>query len=132
MNATRRLPQLASRYFATGRQLMKRSTSKGLHQLQLETKQVRYTRELFRPYYGPGLDKRLTSLRKIQDLLGEIHDSVTTKNFLGRKQNLSAKFLQRRIARKRRELNRNWQGFFDAAGQERGWTNYLERFAKKG
>ena len=132
MNAARKLPQLASRYFATGRELVKRSASEGLHQLRLETKQFRYTLELFRPYYGPGLDQRLTSLRKIQDLLSEIHDSVTMQNFLGRKQKPLAQFLQRRTVRKRRELNRYWQRFFDAAGQERWWSNYLARFAKKG
>jgi len=75
------------------------------------------------------LDERLASLWKIQDLLGEINDCVAAQNLLGRKQKSLAQFLQRRIARKKRELSRYWQGSFDAAGQER-WSDYLERFAR--
>jgi CHAD domain-containing protein len=101
-----------------------------LHQFRLETKRFRYTLELFRSCYGKGLDERLGSLRKIQDLLGEINDCLTTQNLLGRKQKSLAPFLQRRIARKRRELARYWHGSFDAAGQERRWSAYLERFAR--
>ena len=119
-NAARKLPGLAVLYFKAGRRLAERRASlEALHQFRLETKRFRYTLELFRPCYGPALDKRLTSLRKIQDLLGEINDCVTTQNILGRKQNILAEFLQRRIARKRRELTRYWQSSFDAAGRER-------------
>ena len=131
-NAARKLPPLAGRYFKAGRELVNRRGSlEVLHQFRLETKRFRYTLELFRPCYGPGLDKRLTSLRKIQDLLGELNDCVTTQNILGRKQNILAEFLQRRIARKRRELTRYWQSSFDAPGRERWWSDYLERFARK-
>jgi CHAD domain-containing protein len=132
-NAARNLPQMAGEYFKAGRDLERRRASfEVLHQFRLETKRFRYTLELFRPCYGPGLDKRLAALRKIQDLLGEINDCVTTQNLLGRKQKTLAQFLQRRITRKRRELNRYWQSSFDAAGHERWWRDYLERFAKKG
>ncbi len=131
-NASRKLPQLAGRYFKAGRELLNRRASlEVLHEFRLETKRFRYTLELFKPRYGPGLNKRLPSLRKIQDLLGEINDCVNTQNVLGRKQNILAEFLQRRVARKRRELQRYWQSTFDAAGRERWWRDYLERFAKK-
>ena len=130
-NAARKLPELAGLYFKAGRTMADGHVSlEALHQFRLETKRFRYTLELFRSCYGKGLDERLGSLRKIQDLLGEINDCLTTQNLLGRKQKSLTPFLQRRIARKRRELARYWHGSFDAAGQERRWSSYLERFAR--
>ena len=131
-NAAQKLPRLAGQYFNAGRELVNGHRSlEALHQFRLETKRLRYTLELFKPCYGPGLDKRLSSLRKIQDLLGEVNDCVTTQNLIGQKNKPLTQLLQRRIVRKRHELNRYWQQTFDAAGQERLWTDYLERFARK-
>jgi len=129
-NAARKLPGLAVVYFKAGQSLADRHVSlEALQQFRLETKRFRYTLELFRSCYGKVLDERLASLQKIQDLLGEINDSVAAQSLLGRKQKSLAQSLQRRIARKKRELSRYWQGSFDAAGQER-WSDYLERFAR--
>src|SRR5213594_2000685 len=84
-NAARKLPKLAGRYFKAGRKLLKgRASVEILHRFRLETKRFRYTLELFRPCYGPGLDQRLALLRKVQDLLGEINDCVTAKSLIGR------------------------------------------------
>lgn len=131
-NAARRLPELAGRYFEAGRLLIRRRQPLTvLHQFRLETKRFRYTLELFRPCYGPGLDKRLAALRMIQDLLGDINDCVTTQNLLGRRYKTMDQALRRRISRKRSELNRYWQHTFDAAGREHWWSNYLKRFAKR-
>jgi CHAD domain-containing protein len=130
-NAARKLPELAGLYFKAGRRLADgRASLEALHQFRLETKRFRYTLELFRTCYGKGLDERLASLRKIQDLLGEINDCVTTQSLLGRKQQSVAQYLQRRITRKRRELTRYWHSSFDATGQERRWSDYLARFAR--
>jgi CHAD domain-containing protein len=79
-----------------------------------------------------GLEERMASLRKIQDLLGEINDCVATQGLLGRKDKTLARFLERRMARKRSELTRYWHRSFDAAGQERRWSDYLKRFARQG
>lgn len=130
-NAARKLPGLAVLYFKAGRRLAERRAAlEALHQFRLETKRFRYTLELFRSCYGKVLDERLASLWKIQDLLGEINDCVAAQNLLGRKQKSLAQFLQRRIARKKRALTRYWHASFDAAGQERRWSDYLERFAR--
>jgi CHAD domain-containing protein len=132
-NAALKLPALAVRYFRTGRQLLSGNVSfDALHRFRLETKRFRYTVELFRPCYGPGLDERLASLEKIQDLLGEINDGVTAQALLGEQRRSLGHLLEHRIAQKRRELNRYWRDSFDAAGREDWWSDYLERFAKEG
>jgi CHAD domain-containing protein len=130
-NAARKLPELAGLYFEAGRKLVDANVSpEALHQFRLETKRFRYTLELFKSCYGDGLDERLASLRKVQDLLGEINDCATTQNLLGRKGKNLTPFLQRRIDRKKRELTRYWHRSFDAAGQQQRWSDYLKRFAK--
>jgi CHAD domain-containing protein len=132
-NAALKLPELAARYFQAGRELLSGSVSfDALHRFRLETKRFRYTVELFRPCYGPGLDERLASLEKIQDLLGEINDCVTAQALLGEQRRSLGHLLERRIAQKRRELNRYWHDSFDAAGRAEWWSDYLERFAKDG
>jgi CHAD domain-containing protein len=131
-NAALKLPALAAAYFQAGRELVGGNASfDALHRFRLETKRFRYTVELFRPCYGAALDERLAALEKIQDLLGEINDGVTAQELLGRERRSLAPLLERHIAQKRRELNRYWRDSFDAAGRERWWSDYLERFAKE-
>ena len=77
VNARRELPHLAASYFARVRALLADDPSAPkLHRLRLLTKRLRYTLELFRPCYGPGLDTRLAALRRIQQSLGEVNDSA--------------------------------------------------------
>ena len=131
-NASQKLPALAQVYFQAGRALFaaKRS-ARAFHKFRLETKRFRYTLELFQPCYGPGLEQRLRLLRNIQDLLGEINDCATTQKLLGAQPVVVSRFLERRLAIKRRALRMCWQQAFNGAGQESWWTNYLARFARK-
>jgi CHAD domain-containing protein len=131
-NASQKLPPFAQAYFRAGRALFAaKPTAGALHKFRLETKRFRYTLELFQPCYGPGLEERLKLLRNIQDLLGEINDCATTQKLLGSQPIGVSKFLERRMALKTRALRMCWQQAFDGAGQEKRWTNYLARFARK-
>jgi CHAD domain-containing protein len=131
-NASRKLPPLAREYFRAGRELFAiKPTVGAFHKFRLETKRFRYTLELFRPCYGPGLEARLKLLRKIQDLLGEINDCATTQKLLGAHPDRISNFLERRMALKARALRMWWRQTFDGAGHEIWWTNYLARFARK-
>jgi CHAD domain-containing protein len=131
-NASLKLPGLAQTYFQSGRRLFQTAHSReALHKFRLETKRFRYTLELFRPCYGPSLDRRLAVLRKIQDFLGEINDCATTQKLVGRGHKKISAFLERRTAQRERALSSYWRRTFDAAGQERWWTHYLARFARK-
>src|SRR5579871_4412007 len=136
-NARQELPGLVSRYFADVRKaLAKEPTPAELHQIRLATKRLRYTLELFRPCYGPGMETRLSELRALQQLLGEVNDSAATSRLVtksmraSRQRARAVKFLDERAARKAHEFRRHWANVFDAEGRERWWTGYLERQAR--
>jgi CHAD domain-containing protein len=99
---------------------------------------LRYTLELFRACYGPGLETRLSELRDLQQLLGEVNDHAATSRMLSKAMRTSpqrtrtVKFLDRRAAQKADAFCKHWHDVFDAAGRERWWTGYLERQAKPG
>ena len=137
-NARRELPQLAASYFARVRALLADDPSPAkLHRLRLLTKRLRYTLELFRPCYGPGLDTRLAALRRIQQSLGEVNDSTAAGRLLSRSMSTASpqrarvlNFLEERAVVKAREFRKDWAEIFDAPGQERWWTTYLARHAR--
>ncbi len=131
-NAARELPEAAREYFRAGRALFRAPSSPhSLHRFRLQTKRFRYTLELFRPCYGPALDHRLAVLRDVQTYLGEINDCAATIELLAGSQPRFRRFLKQRISAKISALHHFWQNTVDAAGQERWWTDYLSRFARK-
>jgi CHAD domain-containing protein len=137
-NARAKLPPMVTRYFALVRELLAKDPSPPeLHRLRLATKRLRYTLELFRPCYGPGLETRIEELRELQQLLGEVNDSAATKSLLAKAMRKSPqrarveKFLESRADKKAKEFRQHWTGVFDAAGRERWWTEYLERQAHR-
>ncbi len=136
-NARRRLPPLAAAFFARIRKLLAQDPSpEKMHGLRLETKRLRYTLELFRPCYGPGLETRLAALRRLQNSLGELNDSAVARRLLEASMPPSAQrarvlgFLERRAADKAREFRKDWTSLFDAPGQESWWREYLRRNAR--
>ena len=137
-NAHRELPLLAASFFAQVRALLAEDPSPAkLHRLRLLTKRLRYTLELFRPCYGPGLDTRLAALRRIQQSLGEVNDSAAAGQLLSQAMSAASPqrarilhFLEERAAAKAEEFRKDWSEVFDAPGQERWWTTYLARHAR--
>jgi len=66
-------------YFKSGRKTFGGdATPVELHAFRLQTKRFRYTLELFRPVYGPTLERMIRSLRRIQQLLGVVNDCQAT------------------------------------------------------
>jgi len=136
-NARRELPRLAAAYFARVRELLAEEPSpRKLHRLRLETKRLRYTLELFRSCYGPGLEARLAALRRLQQVLGEVNDSAVAERLLSNSMSASPhrvrvlRFLKNRAAAKAREFRQAWAEVFDAPGQELWWSGYLARHAR--
>jgi CHAD domain-containing protein len=127
-NARRCLPPLAKAYFVEARSLLAEAEEPAqLHRLRLISKRLRYTLELFRPCYGPGLELRMASLKRVQDLLGDINDAVISAGlieYLPRSVRMK-RYLLEQAARKAMEFRAEWQGRFDAPGQEAWWTGYL-------
>jgi hypothetical protein len=46
----------------------------GHHAMRIAAKKVRYTLEIYRPLYSGRLKKPLVHLKKLQEILGELHD----------------------------------------------------------
>jgi CHAD domain-containing protein len=134
-NARARLPAIAQSYFNQGRKLLDPSSAhSAMHRFRLETKAFRYTLELFRPCFGPALDRYLSGLREIQDCLGALNDCAATRDLIA--ENLPKQdperekldeFLAARGRREAAEFRRYWRTTFDSPGQEQRWLRYLSR-----
>jgi CHAD domain-containing protein len=136
-NARRELPRLTVDFFAKVRAaLAARPSPEQLHRVRLAAKRIRYTLELFRPCYGPGLESRIERLRSLQQVLGEINDCAATRRLLASRMPVSRqrakveRFLAARLRKKTAELRKLWSEVLDAPGQEVGWTQYLARNAR--
>ena len=132
VNSRRKLPPMMHAYFVQVRELLATNPAPAeLHVLRLATKRVRYTLELFRPCYGRGLNSRLATLQRLQQLLGEVNDCAAAERLIeslvpaspahGRAQS----FLRPRASAKAAALRREWHGAFDAPGREQWWLHYL-------
>jgi hypothetical protein len=136
-NARRQLPGLTAEFFAEVRAALgARPSPEQLHRVRLAAKRIRYTLELFRPCYGPGLEARIESLRNLQQVLGEINDCAATRRILANDMPVSAqrtkvdRFLSSRLRKKTAELRKLWAERFDAPGRDLLWMRYLARNAR--
>jgi CHAD domain-containing protein len=124
---------MMSEYFAEVREaLAQKRSPAALHPVRLASKKVRYTLELFRPCYSArGFDARLEALKDVQTSLGEVNDAVATRRLLAKvmphspRRHALREFLKQRAAEKAEEFRAHWTEKFDAAGQERWWTDFL-------
>jgi CHAD domain-containing protein len=53
-----------------------------LHSLRKETKRIRYQMEVFKNFYGTAYEAYLTDMTSIQEVLGQLHDSVVLSEFM--------------------------------------------------
>ena len=53
-----------------------------LHEMRIAAKWLRYTMELFAPAYGDELKRTLATVKKFQELLGDLHDSDIRREIL--------------------------------------------------
>jgi CHAD domain-containing protein len=125
-NARELLPKLLEKYFKAGRKAAKGEHSqKKLHGFRLATKQFRYSLELFRPLYGPRLERKLSSLSKLQSVLGKLSDYHSVRTLLAGDKALEAK-LDRATKKRLKEFREQWAAF-DTEGQLKRWKSYLAR-----
>jgi CHAD domain-containing protein len=138
-NARRELPVLVRAYFAQVRELLAADPPPAeLHAIRLASKRLRYTLELFRPCYGPGLKLRLVTLQRLQLVLGDVNDCAAAERLLesvlppSPARSRVARFLRDRASSKAIELRKEWREVFDAPGREQWWIEYLAGNAKAG
>jgi CHAD domain-containing protein len=135
-NARAQLPALAGVYFERGRELLAgETTPESLHAFRLRTKRLRYTLELFRPLYGPGIENYFKALRGLQRSLGDLHDCVSAREVIvealpdpaSPDRGRIERHLDARAAQCRAEFQNSWRKAFDAPGEEARWRRYLSR-----
>ncbi|MCX6628554.1 MAG: CHAD domain-containing protein [Candidatus Solibacter sp.] len=128
-NARRALPPIVSAFFSLVRETLAADpTPRRLHRLRLASKRLRYTLELFRPCYPPGLEDRLQALKTLQDWLGEVNDAVASARLLRvalKHQPKVRRFLEQRAAEQAAGFARHWKESFDTPGREAWWIDFL-------
>jgi CHAD domain-containing protein len=136
-NARRQLPLLVRAYFAQVRTLLAADPPPAeLHAIRLASKRLRYSLELFRPCYGPGLKLRLAALQRLQQVLGEVNDCAATVRLIevmfpaSPAHGCVVRFLRRRASLQAAALRREWRDGFDAPGREQWWIAYLASNAR--
>jgi CHAD domain-containing protein len=137
-NARHHLPALVADYFARVRETIGgQASASEMHALRLLTKRLRYTLELFRPCYGPGLRVRLAALRQLQQCLGEMNDCAAAARMLAgyvKKNSIQQRqldqFLAQRGFERAAEFRRIWTQEFDAPGKQQWWIRYLARHVR--
>jgi CHAD domain-containing protein len=89
-----------------------RESPESLHQLRLAGKQLRYTLELFLPVLDRGFrDDFLPQLEHIQELLGEFHDAVETREQLPKQLRKWKRRFRRGVRKHNRFGSISWDGF---------------------
>jgi CHAD domain-containing protein len=123
-NARVVLPKMARKYFEAGRKAIEgKRPPEQLHRFRLETKRFRYTLELFRPLYGPNLDRYLKALRELQGSLGKVSDYQAIQRVLPGDHELQ-KHIEHHLKGKIKDLRHTWRAF-DSDGQLKRWRTYL-------
>jgi CHAD domain-containing protein len=123
-NARLVLPKMTRKYFEAGRKAIEgRQPPEELHGFRLETKRFRYTLEMFRPLYGPNLDRYLKALHELQGALGKVSDYQAILRVLSNDPELK-KQIERTLKGKVKSLRQSWRAF-DSNGQLKRWRSYL-------
>jgi CHAD domain-containing protein len=133
-NARRQLPSVAAEFFALGRAAAQAGSEPArLHAFRLAAKRFRYTLELFRPVYGPGLDVRIEAVRKIQSMLGDRQDfavlSARLRNALAPSDALldALRACEEKGQALEERFGAYWREEYDLTGAELRWMRYLTR-----
>ena len=99
-----------------------------LHQMRIAAKNLRYTLEIIRPWYGERIDKYILASRDIQDVLGDVHEldvlmevlpALTAENKDG---NLTLKYLFQVCTRLRNNAYNKFVRFWRNLLKTRLWA----------
>lgn len=133
-NARLHLPPVAREFFAQGRALVASAPAPPeLHVFRLAAKRFRYTLEIFRPLYGPGLDRMIDAVKTIQTVLGKRQDCVVLAERVrsgaqtSEPMRAALEKLERQGLKLEQEFRAYWLDEFDRAGNELRWARYLAR-----
>jgi CHAD domain-containing protein len=133
-DAVARLPKLAKQFLTGGDgAAQKKVSAEELHQYRIEAKKFRYTLEIFQPALGAPAKEWLNRLKKVQSLLGDIHDFHAVRLAcvdLGGDAELEA-WLKKRQRKRTREFRKLWEEAFSDSDARREWVAALRRQQRK-
>ncbi|MFC1714578.1 CHAD domain-containing protein [Candidatus Poribacteria bacterium] len=121
-----------------------------LHAMRIAAKRLRYTMEVFEPLYRGDLKQPLKTVRKIQTMLGDIHDCDVwvehLPQFLGEERARTVEYygharplnrlktgilyLQQERHEHRMELYREFVEFWQQTQEQNFWDNLLEQLSQ--
>jgi hypothetical protein len=78
---------------------------------------------LFRPVYGPQLDRYLNALRTLQGALGKVSDHQAIERVVNGDRALQGQIRQE-LKKKVKDLRHEWRAF-DSEGTLKRWRTYL-------
>jgi CHAD domain-containing protein len=126
-----KLPEMSAEFIAAGADLAQHPKSRrALHAFRISAKHFRYSLEPFTDYYGPALERRIGTVRKVQTVLGHLNDCVATRRMLkqlgvGRKALAPLRQEEKKRLEEFREL---WPRLF-GNNAEISWRRFLESAA---
>jgi CHAD domain-containing protein len=125
------LPRSAEKFFKRGRKALQKGDAETLHEFRISAKRFRYALEIFQPLYGPQFRKKLSQLKKLQDLLGRLNDLATARVVLENRPGAVplTNFLDREEKEVREKFETYWKEQMDAADSEARWIRYLTQYA---
>ena len=123
--ASKVLPRLASLFFQKGEMAAASGPGKQLHEFRIQSKQFRYTLELFLPAYGSEGEEWIRKIKELQTALGDINDYRTVLSMAdeleyGDKVEASLKSSELRKIRQFREI---WARRFSRSAGEQWIAN---------
>jgi CHAD domain-containing protein len=136
--ARRILPAMAMEYFRAGKDAAHGDASVGeIHRFRIDTRNFRYTLELFASLYGDSLAGLLRQVKDVQAVLGDVHDYATVRRMLSRhkaerpdeggeavrKEILSG--LKKKQRKKAEQFRHHYAAAFAGATDLRSWKDSL-------
>jgi CHAD domain-containing protein len=133
-DAAARLPKMAKQFLAGGDDAVgKKTSAEELHHYRIQAKKFRYTLEIFQPALGAPAREWLNRLKKVQSLLGDIHDYQMVREVvadLGSDAELEA-WLKKRQRKRTREFRKEWEASFSDQAARRHWIAALRHPQRK-
>ncbi len=127
--ARRLLTLHTEQFFEAGNHVLDQEDLEVIHEFRIAAKQFRYLIEVFQAVYGDGIEKKLKSLKKLQDHLGRLNDIVTARSLvtsLNASVELS-QWLDHEELKARTALVQNWRKSMNTKRQKSEWLRVFTR-----
>jgi CHAD domain-containing protein len=122
------LSRVAGKFIRSGNRASSPKASEDqVHRFRIAAKKLRYTLELFRPFYGAGADRELERLARIQSLLGGANDCRVVRGMVSQIGGYHGfeVTLEKKQRRKLARFRRFWAEEFHQTTAARQWLATL-------